>query len=148
MHVSSTLKDEHHQISLFMKISLEDFKITEIEGKMDEKPFADCLQSLKIFEKIKGIEIGVGAKREYKNRFEKSEGCTHITELIFTSFDYVLAKLLRKKNRRSSPSESNKQKRQAAEFLCHNESCVVFNTKNLPCFDKKSGDYKGKTYTY
>lgn len=147
MWVKSRLKDDHHDISLYWQIDIPTHSVTALEGLMDEKPFEDCPNSLRILEKIKGLEIGVGVKKKFRTRFAKEEGCTHITELSLATFDFIISRLYGPNSRDFSEEEKDKQMGMIAGFLCKNNSCTIFNQGNLEQFDS-CGRYKKKDYDY
>lgn len=147
MWVKSHLKDDHHDMQLYWKISLETHAVTEIDGSMDNYPFNVCQNALNIVRRIKGLEISVGVKKAFRQLFKKPEGCTHITELAMATFDFIMARLHGPSTVKFSQKEKEKRMSQIAQFLCKNDSCVVFNKENLDCFDER-GKFKGKDYHY
>jgi hypothetical protein len=147
MWVRSLLKDDHHDICLDWQIDIPTHTVTDLEGRMDDIPFKDCSAALEILKQIKGLEIRVGVKKGFRTRFLKQGGCTHITELALATFDFIIARVYGPASGELTEEEKGKRRRQLASFLCDNNSCVIFNKENLPCFDEQ-GRYKDKEYHY
>ncbi len=146
MHVLSHLVDDHHDIHLFFRIEKQSCKIIEVKGQMNLQPFPDCSGALQILEKLKGLQINVGVKKSYKKQFQKKEGCTHITEIFMATIDFIFARLYGTEIV-ADEAEKDRRRRLGAELLCKNDSCHIFNQKNLKEFDE-TGRYKGKGYNY
>ncbi len=89
----------------------------------------------------------MGVKKNFRKRFSKEEGCTHITELSLATFDFIIARLYGPGSEELSEEEQAKRRHQIANFLCKNNSCVIFNEENRSCFDEQ-GRYKKKAYHY
>ncbi len=147
MWVRSRLRDDHHDFFLYWKIDLSTHKVVEMEGIMNEKPFDECPDSLRIIERIVGLEISVGVKKSFRKLFPKQEGCTHITELSLATFDFIIARIYGPKSGKYSEEERGRRMGQIANFLCQNNTCTIFNQTNLPRFDA-CGKYRGKDYDY
>jgi hypothetical protein len=147
MWIQSRLIDDYHNIVLYWQIDMTTHTVTAIEGEMDNHPFDDCTGALQILEQIKGLEIGVGVKRNFRARFPKADGCTHITELSLATFDFVISRLYGAANADLSVEQKSKRFKAIATFLCNNDSCKVFNKENAVKFDS-CGRYKGKMYEY
>ncbi len=147
MFVKSRMQDDHHDIFLYWDIDIPTHTVKAMEGRMDEKPFEDCPQSLRVLQQIVGLDIGMGVKKGFRARFLKQEGCTHISELSLATFDFIIARLYGPASGDFSEEEKHERKRQMAKFLCQNNSCTVFNQANQPHFDG-CGKYKGKDYQY
>ncbi|MCP5467874.1 MAG: DUF2889 domain-containing protein, partial [Deltaproteobacteria bacterium] len=133
MHVLSQLTDDHHDIQLFFRIGKANRKILEVKGQMNLQPFPDCSGALEILENLKGLEINVGVKKNYRQRFEKKAGCTHITEIFMITIDFIFARLYGTEIV-DNEAEKDRRRRIGAELLCQNESCHIFNRENLKEF--------------
>lgn len=147
MYVRSQMTDDHHDIFIYWKIGVDSYEIVEAEGRMDNKPFDDCSQSTKILKSLNGLVIGAGLKKNFRARFAREEGCTHISELSMATFDFIMARLMGPRTNNFSQEEKWSHNCTISSILCMNNSCNIFNQKNLPHFDEK-GRYKGKDYDY
>ncbi len=147
MRVLSRLKDEYHDMKLYWLIDVATHCVEEMDGLMDEQPFDDCGNALRILKQMPGLEIGVGVKRNFRARFAKQEGCTHITELAVATFDFIISRLYGPASGEYTEEEKGKRRCQIAHFLCKNNSCSIFNEENISNFDER-GRYKKKDYNY
>lgn len=147
MFIRSRLADDHHNICLDWKIDIPTHTVIDIETRMEDIPFKDCAIALKTINNIKGLEVAVGVKKDFRKRFLKQEGCTHITELAFITFEFIIARLYGPESARMSEKEKAKRRYMIASFLCNNNSCVIFNKDQFQNFDNK-GHYRGKEYSY
>lgn len=145
MMIHSQLKDDYHDFHVYWKIDIPSSEILVAEGYMDDQPFDDCSSSLNIFQKMKGLKVWKGVKKEFLHRFKKVEGCTHLTEIAFATFDFILSRLHGPTSRPMSEKEKDQLRCGLAKMICDNNSCTVYNQKNWQHFDAR-GAYKGKNY--
>lgn len=60
----------------------DDFLIHDAEACTEYAPFGICPQAAPSMEKIKGLRIGAGWRREINKRIGGTLGCTHLRELL------------------------------------------------------------------
>jgi len=147
MWVQSRMQDDHHDMKLYWQIDVPKHTVIGLEGEMDQKPFEDCSQSLQMVQNMVGLVIGAGVKKNFRTRFSKETGCTHISELALATFDFIIARLYGPNSQDFTQAEKEKRVCEMAHFLCQNNSCTIFNQKNKPHFDS-AGRYKGQEYDY
>ena len=70
-----------HQMSLRLTLDL-DFTIHRVDVAMDDTPYRICRQVERNIKKLEGIQIGSGWLREVRMRVPRTEGCTHLIELL------------------------------------------------------------------
>lgn len=68
---------------MWVRITIDDdFLIHDAEASTEYGPYAVCPQAAPSMEKIKGIRIGAGWRREINKRIGGTLGCTHLRELL------------------------------------------------------------------
>ena len=68
---------------IHMRLTLDDeFCIHDVEAMIVHGPYAICKAITPRYKALIGIKIGPGWNRTVKSRFAKTDGCTHLTELL------------------------------------------------------------------
>ena len=68
---------------MWVRITVDDeLLIHDAEASTEYAPFSICPQAAPAMEKIKGIRIGGGWRREINKRVGGTLGCTHLRELL------------------------------------------------------------------
>lgn len=70
-----------HHMHLRLTIDL-DFLIHGVAVAMDDTPFRICRQVEHNIRKLEGVRIGPGWLREVRARIPKTDGCTHVLDLL------------------------------------------------------------------
>ncbi|HEU5360207.1 MAG TPA: DUF2889 domain-containing protein [Candidatus Deferrimicrobiaceae bacterium] len=81
------MHDDYHDMNLV--ILLDDaYRIEEIAGKMDRIPYPCCEQKpLEMLAELKGISVlERGGLKKVKERVPRNTGCTHVYEMIESTF--------------------------------------------------------------
>ena len=81
------MHDDYHDLNL--AILLDDaYRIEEIEGKMDRIPYPCCEEKpLEMLAELKGISVlARGGLKKVKERVPRNAGCTHVYEMIESTF--------------------------------------------------------------
>lgn len=147
MWVVSRLKDDYHDIEIDWQIDIPTHTVIDVVAKMHQKPFDMCSNALVVVSKMIGLEISIGVKKKFHKLFPKEQGCTHISELAMATFDFIVARAHGPKSQKLSETEKDKIRSYFAQYLCKNNSCVIFNQDTLEEFDER-GSFKGQMYEY
>lgn len=147
MYVQSGLKDNHHDMELFLKINIKTKNIEDIEAYTYNVPFPDCSGVKDVLLKIKSLAIIPGVKKAYHDTIKREEGCVHFTEIFIATVDFVFAGLYGPENTARTEEEKNRIRKRNADILLANNSCRIFNLKNKAHFDE-NGRFKQKDYHY
>lgn len=68
---------------MWVRITIDDeFLIHEAEASTEHAPYGICPEAAPGMEKLKGIRIGAGWRREINKRVGGTLGCTHLRELL------------------------------------------------------------------
>jgi hypothetical protein len=70
-----------HDMSIRLTLD-EDFEIKAIEAVTDDGPFGICPAITPNFQRMVGVRVGPGWRREVRSRLGGVEGCTHLVELL------------------------------------------------------------------
>src|SRR5512134_1579726 len=83
----SRMHDDFHDISLAIVLTREN-RIVEIAGKMDRIPYPCCeTRPLEMLTVLKGIGVlERGGLKKVKERIPRNLGCTHVYEMIESTF--------------------------------------------------------------
>lgn len=83
----SQMHDDYHDIQLAILLS-DSYRIEEIAGKMDRIPYPCCEEKpLEMLAKLRGIDVLVrGGLKKVKERVPRNIGCTHVYEMIESTF--------------------------------------------------------------
>lgn len=81
------MHDDYHDIHLAILLS-DAYRVEEIAGKMDRIPYPCCEEKpLEMLGNLKGIEVlARGGLKKVKERIPRNLGCTHIYEMIESTF--------------------------------------------------------------
>lgn len=145
MWIHSSLKDDYHFFHIYWKIDIDSEMVLEMEGILDEQPFTDCSGALNIFQNMSGLKIWKGVKKEFIKRFKRPEGCTHLTEIAFATFDFIMSRLHGPTSRPLDEKQKNQIRCELAKMICDGDGCIIYNKENWKHFDER-GAYKGKNY--
>ncbi len=87
-HLALTrMHDDYHDMNLALLLD-ESFRIREIAGRMDRIPYPCCeSRPLEVLGALKGIGVlERGGLKEVRKRIPRNQGCTHIYEMIESTF--------------------------------------------------------------
>ncbi len=70
-----------HRFSMRVTLDL-DFLIHRVDVAMEDTPFRICRQVEVNMKKLEGLHIGPGWLKAARARLPRTEGCTHLTELL------------------------------------------------------------------
>ena len=91
----------------------DDLVIHDVEAITEFSPFNICKDIAPNFKRLIGVAIGLGWRREVKQRLGGIEGCTHIVEMLgpvaTTAFQTIFP--LKAKNSPEAPAANNKPPR-------------------------------------
>ncbi len=81
------MHDDYHDIHLAILLS-ETYRIEEIAGKMDRIPYPCCEDKpLEMLGNLRGIDVlARGGLKKVKERIPRNQGCTHVYEMIESTF--------------------------------------------------------------
>jgi hypothetical protein len=88
----SKMNDKYHDMEIAVLLSCS-FHIEEIAGRMARTPYPCCETSpLEMLSLLKGIAVmESGAMKQVRERIPRNKGCTHIYEMIESSFRAIFA---------------------------------------------------------
>lgn len=73
--------DPVHDMWLRLTVA-PDFLITAVEARTDASPYQMCPDIAPNFQRLVGLRIGRGWRRDVRARLGGAEGCTHLVELL------------------------------------------------------------------
>jgi hypothetical protein len=81
------MHDDYHDMNLSILLN-DSYAIEEIAGKMDRIPYPCCEETpLSVLAALKGIPVLTrGGLKKVKERIPRNAGCTHIYEMIESTF--------------------------------------------------------------
>ncbi|MDZ7842751.1 MAG: DUF2889 domain-containing protein [Gammaproteobacteria bacterium] len=93
---------------MWVRITIDDdFLIHDAEASTEHAPYGVCPQAAPGMEKLKGVRIGAGWRREINKRVGGTLGCTHLRELLgpmaTTAFQTIAP--IKMKDRKPSPGK-------------------------------------------
>ena len=95
----------HH---MRVRITINDaMEIVAAEAETLAGPFAICPKATAIFDRLVGITIGVGWRKNVRNAIGNVEGCTHITELMGPVATVAFQTVFGEKSRNRDAKEGN-----------------------------------------
>lgn len=100
-----------------------DLNIVEAEAVSLDTPYDVCPFGALNFKRLKGLRIGPGYMRKVKERYGRSQGCTHILELMYplgtTAYQTVYPYLESKRQEEEGISEGESMRPAALLNTCH-----------------------------
>tara|TARA_R110002167_G_scaffold100231_2_gene261877 strand:+ start:227 stop:772 length:546 start_codon:yes stop_codon:yes gene_type:complete len=89
------------------------FEIKEIQVKTLKGPFEMCPNIVQNYQRLVGVKIGHAWQREVKRKVGRTEGCTHINELILyigtVAFQTIMPDLIKKRSEKKEAGESKSE---------------------------------------
>lgn len=100
--------DPLHEMRLRVTIN-DQFEIVDIEAATDNSPFSICPSIAPAYKQLIGVTMGVGWRRNIRERLGGTRGCTHLTELLFPMATVAIQTIrpLQNHRRRMADSESS-----------------------------------------
>tara|TARA_B100000963_G_scaffold317484_1_gene297957 strand:- start:21 stop:572 length:552 start_codon:yes stop_codon:yes gene_type:complete len=128
-HDRGTIKTNEpiHQMKIKLVLD-ENLLILDAEAKTENSPYSICKNANSNFQKIIGLQIKSGWKREVTKLIGGTNGCTHITELlssVATAAFQTIYPYKSKKNNKNKIKINQDQKKPLLLGTCH-----AFNTKS------------------
>lgn len=80
--ILSNLTDFAHIFEVIIKIDTETKKIVETKATYYKTPYKICKKTVKLIDKINGIEIRKGVIKDIANKLSGTDGCIHLFELV------------------------------------------------------------------
>jgi hypothetical protein len=115
-----------HDMSL--RLTVDDrLSIKAVEAVTDASPYSICPNVTPNFQRLIGVRIGPGFRKEVRARLGGTEGCTHLVELLGpvatttfqTVFPIVERELFQKKKAEGPKPEEGPKKRPALLETCY-----------------------------
>jgi len=118
---------------MLLRVTIDDsFVIQEIFAATEHSPFEMCPAIAPNYKKLAGIKMGPGWRKAIRMKVGGTEGCTHLTELLFPMATVAMQTIwpIRSKRKQESDTEEKQPqgKRPIVLDTCHawaSESPVV-----------------------
>ena len=125
-----------HEMLIRLTID-NNFEVKEVEAATDNSPFEMCPNITPNYKNLIGITMGPGWRKAIRTKVGGTEGCTHLTELLFPMATVAMQTIWPvMSQRRKKPVEEQQNKRRPPVLdTCHawsTESPVV--RENAPAF--------------
>ncbi len=83
----SKMHDDYHDIHIIILVDGEKFTIKDIAARMERIPYPVCELSNNGVKRLIGLNIFKrGILKDVKEKYPRAEGCTHIFEMLESSF--------------------------------------------------------------
>ena len=129
------MHDDFHDMNL--AILLDDaYQIEEIDGKMDRIPYPICEKKpLEMLSALKGIGVMErGGLRKVKERIPRSMGCTHVYEMLESTFRAIFVGSYRITDTKWEgilDLDMDEHRQLGVKSPLLGDSCYVFNTASI-----------------
>lgn len=115
--VLTRLLDEWHDISCVLVVD-ESLHITDVAARMDRMPHDMCAEAEVAYDNLVGLYIFQrGIIKEIRERVERTEGCTHITEVVEASLRALFAGLYKVRSKADLSNVLDKEDRRQLNIL-------------------------------
>ncbi|HEY7990906.1 MAG TPA: DUF2889 domain-containing protein [Stellaceae bacterium] len=134
---------------MWIRLTIDDMlTIQGVEAVTDASPYSICPNVTPNFQRLIGLRIGPGFRKQVRERLGGTEGCTHLVELLgpvgTTAFQTVMPLVDRDlyKRHQGAASEAPPARKRPALL----NSCYAFSderevvARQWPEFAKKAGD--------
>jgi hypothetical protein len=136
-----------HDMSIRLTVD-DTLTIHAVEAVTDASPYRICPEVTPNFQRLVGLRIGPGFRKQVRERLGGTEGCTHLVELLgpvgTTAFQTVMPLVDRDlSKRRDAASSATAQPRQRPALL---NTCYAFSderevvARQWPEFARKAGE--------
>lgn len=126
-----SLLDLSHSIHATLRINLNTQTIVEAEAKMMRVPFSVCNFAEKNIKKLIGLKVQRGVNKQIATIVGRSEGCTHLVEMLQSALRFGAAMLIAKSAGYESYGKSeglSEEERIARSMPLLKNTCVVFKS--------------------
>ena len=109
---------------MLLRVTIDDsFVIQDIFAATEHSPFQMCLAIAPNYKKLIGIKMGPGWRKAIRMKVGGTEGCTHLTELLFPMATVAMQTIwpIRSKRKQESDTEEKQPqgKRPVVLDTCH-----------------------------
>lgn len=80
--INSTMCDSFHEITLILKVNIEDGVIKSAEVQFLRQPDEICKETSKLAGTLVGLRLDKGIKKTANEHIGGSSGCTHLVDLV------------------------------------------------------------------
>lgn len=110
-----------HEMLLRLTIDTE-LNIHDVEAATENSPFAMCPDITPNYRKLIGLQMGPGWRQAIRQHVGGTEGCTHITELLFPMATVAIQTIKPLQNHRRREADSRIRSSKGKPFVlntCH-----------------------------
>lgn len=108
---------------MLVRITIDtDFVIHDVEAATENSPFSVCPDVTPKYKNLIGLKIGPGWRKAIRQRVGGTEGCTHITELMYPLATVAIQTIRPLQNHRRRQADSDSRRSQGKPFVlntCH-----------------------------
>ena len=108
---------------MLLRVTIDDtFLIHDIEAATDNSPFAMCPDIAPNYRKLKGLRMAAGWRQAVRSVVGGTNGCTHLTELLFPMATVAIQTIKPLQNHRRRKADSETARYQGKPFVlntCH-----------------------------
>ena len=111
---------------MFLRVTIDDsFVIRDIYAATEHSPFEMCPSITPNYKNLIGIQMGPGWRKAIRTKVGGTEGCTHLTELLFPMATVAMQTIwpIKSKRRQESDAEEGEKtsgnKRPVVLDTCH-----------------------------
>lgn len=126
---------------MLLRLTIDDnFEIRDVEAATENSPFQICPDITPNYKKLIGITMGPGWRKAIRTKVGGTEGCTHLTELLFPMATVAMQTIWPvKAQRRKKPVEEQKSTRRPPVL----DTCHAWSTDSPVVRDNAPKFYTG-----
>ncbi len=107
---------------MLLRLTIDDnFEIRDVEAATENSPFKMCPDIAPNYKSLIGISMGPGWRKAIRTKVGGTEGCTHLTELLFPMATVAMQTIwpVKAQRRKKPVEEQNSSRRPPILDTCH-----------------------------
>jgi hypothetical protein len=107
---------------MLLRLTIDDnFEVRDVEAATHNSPFEMCPDIAPNYKKLIGITMGPGWRKAIRTRVGGTDGCTHLTELLFPMATVAMQTIwpIKAQRRKKAVEEQTSKRRPPVLNTCH-----------------------------
>lgn len=115
-----TVGEPLHEMLLRLTID-DNFEVRDVEAATENSPFKMCPDIAPNYKKLIGITMGPGWRKAIRTKVGGTDGCTHLTELLFPMATVAMQTIwpVKAQRRKKAVEEQSSNRRPPVLNTCH-----------------------------
>ncbi|NPV27565.1 MAG: DUF2889 domain-containing protein [Firmicutes bacterium] len=119
IRIEARLIDQVHEIGVILVVRVSTEEILEAEAIMQRFPWSICPEVVPKMGGLVGLKIQSGIRQQVKDIIGRSQGCTHLVDLVMEAVQGAFQAIVRVKQQHLTFEEQQKQVKKILKGTCY-----------------------------